>query len=401
MNAINWEKRLRTVLPGHEIGHSTGQELVTLIHDLGSRQQAAQVREPNQEATAAKPPNPKPWGDHTFDGVDVLIVDQNLAGLNDQMLLSGDLVSYLARCYSKCGPIVLMNRKPEVTNPFDLTLRPQLSSWCDLEVGDLQIDNPGLWFDEERWEGFRPWRWPVLPRAIETLDECSRLLEGSKNQRLVDVMAITGVVHLLPPAATEFLTGTKSLEETTVEDFLLRSGQGFRSKDRPFDGDHGARVAAARLIKWTEDIIAVAQQLVIDVPRLAEILPARVPKQLVESLVARRPAPLRLRETNPTVATHYSTLSKWAARDLWWRDALLDDPTLANESYSDPTLLEANKFCEDVSRFGPVEACRGFVANIEATNTRRWIVDSTHEIWKNLTPHPREVQYYPPTRLAM
>ena len=103
-----------------------------------------------------------------FDRADVLLVDYDLFAFNRDEYLTGAMVAYMARCYSGCGVIVGVNELGP--NPFDLTLIDNTDSFADLTIGDVQIDNRGLWFgitDDPQPGRFRPWSWPALLDAAE------------------------------------------------------------------------------------------------------------------------------------------------------------------------------------------------------------------------------------------
>ena len=52
--------------------------------------------------------------------------------------LTGEIVAYLVRCFSKCKLIVGLNQYG--INPFDLTLRGDLDSFADLNLGQNQLE---------------------------------------------------------------------------------------------------------------------------------------------------------------------------------------------------------------------------------------------------------------------
>ena len=84
--------------------------------------------------------------------------------------LTGEIVAYLVRCFSCCKLVIGLNQYG--SNPFDLTLRGDLNSFADLNLGEKQLDNPSLW--KSNWEDseqeFRPWSWPNLCDLLHDYD---------------------------------------------------------------------------------------------------------------------------------------------------------------------------------------------------------------------------------------
>src|SRR5439155_26063326 len=88
-------------------------------------------------------------GEVAFDVASILVVDYDLLRLERATYLTGELVAYFARCYSRCGIIVGLNQFGDKT--FDLTLRGHPESYADLNIGGKQLHNRGLWV--ESWGG--------------------------------------------------------------------------------------------------------------------------------------------------------------------------------------------------------------------------------------------------------
>ena len=74
----------------------------------------------------------------SVDDASIFVVDYDL--LEATGLSNGDVVAYLARCFSKCG-LILGYKYGD--NAFDLTLRGEPGSFTDLYVGGEQLGNPG------------------------------------------------------------------------------------------------------------------------------------------------------------------------------------------------------------------------------------------------------------------
>src|SRR5579864_3344441 len=152
--ARDWASQIEKVCPPDFTVESIAQEqLVEMISQLEARRKNA--RKPAGSRAEST--------QNRFDDADILVIDYDLLDLRDQTYLTGENVAYLARCYSRCGIIVGLNQFGP--NDFDLSLKGHPESFADLNVGGEQIGNPGLW--SAKWNGFRPWHWPLLPAAVE------------------------------------------------------------------------------------------------------------------------------------------------------------------------------------------------------------------------------------------
>jgi hypothetical protein len=102
------------------------------------------------------------WPESRLDEASMLIIDYDLLE-SFNPFVTGEEVSYLGRCFSKCGLIIGMNQFDRRGQPtsFDLNLRGHPKSFADLNISSIQLDNPGLWSKKRCL--FRPWCWPQLP----------------------------------------------------------------------------------------------------------------------------------------------------------------------------------------------------------------------------------------------
>jgi hypothetical protein len=231
--ARDWRSKIEAVCPADFVAESFLQsQLVDTISQLEERRKDARKR---QGANGA-------WTDNKFDEADILIIDYDLLNLNKQNYLTGENLAYLARCYSRCKIIVGLNEFG--TNDYDLSLKGHPESYADLNLGGQQVSNPGLWTG--KWDGFRPWHWPLLPVALQAYERRVRELKGNLDETIVSFLGFKdNDVQSLPRSTKEFL-GRKDIAKTTFRQFVMASGNGLRRKDAPFDDDSVARVAAAR-----------------------------------------------------------------------------------------------------------------------------------------------------------
>src|ERR1035437_7156715 len=97
-----WRDQLASVpaLQAARVEPLGGEELQTAIRLLAQRQLSARdTRRPAEYEPACE-----------FDSCDILLVDYDLIGLANVSAVTGEDVAYLARCYSRVGIIVTLNR---------------------------------------------------------------------------------------------------------------------------------------------------------------------------------------------------------------------------------------------------------------------------------------------------
>ena len=164
---------------------------------------------------------------HAADTADVIIVDYDLIhySLHGD---TGNTLAYLLRCYTTCGIIVVLNEYGN--NVFDLTLGRMDPSFGDLDLGELQLGNVGLWSRDVR--GYRPWHWPVIPDARLDFERCVDDAEQSLNERIVEVLELERVLDWIPHSVRERLSRPKRIEELTFLDSVTTSLGGVANKDR-------------------------------------------------------------------------------------------------------------------------------------------------------------------------
>lgn len=204
-------------------------------------------------------------GSNPFDEAAILIVDYDLLRLYKDFL-TGEAVAYLARCFSRCGFIVALNQYG--SNNFDLTLKGHPRSFADLNLGSQQIGNGGLWSEDKL--GFRPWSWPLLPRAEGALQRRATALQQHIDVPILSYLSIPeDIATTFPRNVMEFLdigkNGHKHLNEITFRDFVSKSQNGLKGKDAlskigadddgAFSDELIARIAASRIGKWLERLV--------------------------------------------------------------------------------------------------------------------------------------------------
>ena len=217
------------------------------------------------------------WGyERTLlDEASIFIVDYDLLYSTAGDFLTGELVAYLARCFSECGLIVGYRYGD---NAFDLTLRGQPESFADLYVGGRHLSNPGLWGVTEATEvGFRPWCWPILPNYLrdfeKKVEDVKESLAG--DAPICQVLGLTPELFaMLPRSISQFLGAEPA--ETTFRRFVTESDNGLKQRDATdaVSEDVLARVGATRISKWLERLVLPEQDILVDAPHLVSRYPS-------------------------------------------------------------------------------------------------------------------------------
>jgi hypothetical protein len=381
-----WHERLIALPPVNAafiVEQLDNEEFRQILGELEERRRAAR-----RSVDSARAPQKC-----RFDDADLLVVDYDLLEFGTDSYVTGEGVAYLARCYSRCGPVVTLNQY--VKSGFDLTLRGHPGSFADLNIEGGQLGNPGLW--SQPFRGFRPWSWPLLPWSVEAMRERAAELVGHLDEPILTFLGFPReAIESLPRSTQEFLAADAPVEEVTFRAFVDQSGSGLRPRDKVAGDEAYAHIAAARVGKWLEDVVLPGQDILVDAPHLA----ARFP-----SLLAGDP-------TDPAAWDATATLSpadsgrrgqEWTSglreellegarfpRTYWLSRPAFFWPVVAQNSaipeVGDPWSAFRTDlvFCEDVSRFLPRAACREFVADLPSPFVRRYVVDPESQVAREL-----------------
>ncbi len=387
-----WRERLRLipeVKQAFEVLGVDNKEFTTGFKELEARRRSAR----NGSSRYSK-------SEVAFDTAAILVIDYDLLRVEHEGYLTGEAVAYLARCYSHCGFIVGLNQFGG-ENPFDLTLRGYPESYADLNMGSRQLDNRGLW--AEPWEGFRPWQWPLLPIACQAFEDRVNELQARLDSQIVQHLRLSEeVVRTLPRDARDFLAKKEAIDEVTFRSFALSSGQGLRSRDKPLDDEQLARIAAARVAQWVESYLLSGQDILVDAPHLAYRYPSLLAGDVGNLETWNGTTRLSGRGTpglRTEVLDQFAFPLAWVSRPAWnWsRISTLELIKEVKEPWSiqRPDWV----FCEDLSKFVPLEAAREFVADVDSPFARRFVSNPQSELVAPLRDKLLEVDYRPQERL--
>jgi len=309
-----------------------------------------------------------------FDEVSTFIIDFDLLKLDP--LLTGEDVTYLVRCFSRCGLIIGLNQYGH--NIFDLTLKGHPESYADLNIGSEQLDNPGLWGGGAK--EFRPWHWPKLPAFIESFQERVKDVVTHPDALIFDVLEMKDIAPILPKSVSQFISGrARSLPaKMTFRQFVINSGNGLRSRDRTATDEMVGWIGAARVSKWLERLVLPGQDILVDAPHLVSRYP---------SLLKGNSSDVNNwnRTTNfgsyKSLSLDHSRIEEfrfkkehWLSRPAWLWEGISSCQRI--KEVSEPWKRETTNFvfCEDSSNFHSRKTCTEFVAQLDSPYVRRYIL---------------------------
>lgn len=329
-----------------------------------------------------------------FDDVDILILDYDLLHIDEQRArYTGEGLARLARTFTKCGAIVVVNQFRNAH--FDLSLRGNLWSHADLNLNADLLDRPGLWVDGP-WKGFRPWSWQTLYRAVETQRARENLLVSRLGEPIIEVLRMGEEdVLSLSDSAFGFIApdadGFSALDGRTFKGFLKDTVDG-RDALATVDSDptSASRFVAARIGKWLEREVLGPQDALVDVPHLLERYPFILGKDVAE-LDAWNAAihdPETLKRETPDGC--WFEPSEFLTRPAVWRHRFEADTEIADLRYRfDYSGVPAFVFLEDTSEFAPLSDATEFRTGHHNAFDRRF------------ARYVENFRYAPQRRLAM
>jgi hypothetical protein len=319
-----------------------------------------------------------------FDDVDILAVDYDLLHLDDAGgRTTGEGVARLARTFSKCGVIVVMNqyKGPQ----FDLGMRGHLDSLADVNVDANLIGSPALWNDLAPAElQFDPTTWIPLAKLYAAARELSASFEAGGFG--VKIMPLIGLAEdglsELSDTAFGFLSvdaeTTVELAGYTVDQFLQRS-----LSDELVETlkNHSPKTlfdfAAFRIAKWLDRAVLRPMDVLIDALHLVDRLPFLMDPQKTDATNA---ADWSQAAAEPAQTLRWEVLEKYKNEKAslvlgrivfdWFRLSNDDAIDKLQDAYLD---LQQDRFhlAEDTSRFVTREKLTRYRADFHNFRDRR------------------------------
>jgi hypothetical protein len=345
--------RLAEALPAMRVSCSSGDALQSALAVLHDRRTAARDGQAVTESC-------------TFDEVDVLVIDFDLAKLPTTSLASGEMLAYLARCYSSCGVIVGLNQFGD--NTFDLTLAKGAMSYADLNIGALQVTRPSLWSTVPRDGGLAAWAWSPIPAALDALQRRTDWIQPRLDEPMND--SLGELFSLVMPRG--LLTELGHAGEMTWR--LWVQSRALQRKDKvPTDADQ-ARVAAARVAHWLERVVLPTQDILVDAPHLVSRYPGLLANAADSDdwdATCDRGLSARMNYAvlEPCLLPNWQ---QWLSRPAWlWPN--VRELAVAQTWEALPEQMADVVFCEDVSRFEPPSAATAFDCGLRTAFARRYV----------------------------
>lgn len=353
-------------VPGHTLdADAIGvEDFAKELKELSKRQDSLRESKSHHDEPTAD-------GGLTIDKTDVFVVDYDLVKtFPSEGFLTGEQVSYAARCFSACKLIMGLNQYGH--NTFDLTLKGHPESWADVNIGEKQLDNRALWGGDS---DFRPWYWQHIPKYLEAYTARVEHVGKNLDVKLPILLGIENEAKTLPKGSLEFFGGDFS--RMNAKNFATESGNGLRGRDKHATPGMVARITAARLSKWLERELLPGQDILVDAPHLV----SRFPSLLTDE---------------PTIRDSWNRTARFAdarrvgidakriedfefKNDFWLSRAVWHSKQLTNftkiSEVKTPWVKKSPKFvfAEDASKFYRENECRQFLASLDSPYVRRYV----------------------------
>ena len=362
--AKNWANRIREAYIGAEVHVADVDGFRELLELINGRRVAWRGSEGQMGI-------PLP---HKADTSDVIVVDYDLIDYSETGDTTGNRLAYLLRCFTGCGFIIILNEYGP--NTFDLNLGTPSGPdhFADLHIGAEQIGNPGLW--NAHFYGYRPWHWPIVPIAVNQFEQCVIDVQKNIDSPILEFLDLRRLIHWLPQRAWEFLSGKQEIEEVTFRTFAESASGGVSIKDRLIP-EQVARVAAARIVCLLNLIIIPEQNLLVDAPHLVSRFPSLIREGREDLTIWNKlcdPIDQGVEDLlSDDLKEHKFIKPHWLWRPAWyWPDVNKDENI---DEVRDPWVSTEFDwvFCENISRFVPLEFTLDFRALVSPPFIRRYI----------------------------
>lgn len=324
------------------------------------------------------------WSPMRIDGADILVVDYDLTLIEKGARHTGEQVARLARLYSNCGYVIVMNQYPGVG--FDLTLKGHLESYADLNIDAKLLGTPSLW-SKPADGGFAPWYWDDIPKLTDSRRALAAQLSKDKafDIPIVEILQMPPtVINNLGDTAFAFIDpsseGLADFSEATIRKFLMNLSE-HKDADKLLSKmpEFAARTAVSRIGKWLSRVLLGSQDILIDVPHLLARMPFLVnPAHKVPSDTAGWNTLLEL----GTNAIHddvvagcaFGRAMDWIGKPAFWWPEIESMPLVdeLRDAFDYETFPDIT-FAEDTSRFIAFDEATEFRAGFHNIYDRRYV----------------------------
>ena len=376
--ASDWAGKICSSYPAAEVKTVGAEEFEELLQVVNLRR--TEWRKDNHDCGMVV--------EHEVDEKDVVVVDYDLLEYSKTADTTGSRLAYLLRCFTTCGFIVVLNAHGP--NIFDLSLSSPSEDFADLHIDGRQLENPGLWRSE--FKGYRPWHWPVIPEVTGKFKLCVDDVRIHFEESVFDFFGLDRVIDAIPWRVHEFLTSNgTSAEGVTFRQFIELSHSGKETKDELVLAQM-CRAAAARIGTLLNSIILPDQNALVDAPHLASRFPSLIKggRETIETWDSL---------CNPTASDMSEILDErleqykfkqphWLWRPAWYWPEISRDEEI--EEVRDPwKSAEENvkwAFCENVSRFLPIECVQPFRALVSPPFMKRFLLNQRSAVAEKFVP---------------
>lgn len=372
-NADEWVEAIsRAVGPDHSVERL--QDPIPAIQELVDRKIAA--TDPERKCF-------DPEAAVRLDDIDILVVDFDLihidAGGNRT---TGEGVARLAKAYSKCGLVVVLNQYLSVD--FDLSMTGHLTSFADVNVDARTVGEPSLWLAECDTD-FKPSYWSPLLDVLPKRRRCAaEFVDAFDEPMLAKIGLGPEDLRGISDVAFSFLSDTANalsqLADITGRAFLEKV-LGAEESEAVIASSRmiAANLLVSRLAKWLDRGIARPLEAVADAAHLALQRPYLLdatPDDLLNENYWRQ---LRGVEADRLIqrvrdVAYLEKPSLLVGKPLFAVGRLERDGEVARlaDAYEYPMTADM-VFAEDTSRFIPRAAARPFRAGFKNFHDRRFV----------------------------
>jgi len=215
-----------------------------------------------------------------FDDIDIAIIDYDLLHLDDEgNRTTGEGVARLARFYSNCGLIAVLNqfiKEPQ----FDLGMRGHLHSFADINLNSELIGYPSLWSQTGIDGEFNPTTWTPLPKLVDASKWLTcKIQEVGMDAPIMPIIGLENdVLHQLSDYAYETIDQSArtddDLAKLTIRDYLYGIiGTELTDILSKNSGNIHLNFASFRIIKWLERSVLRPLDVLIDAHHLLNRMP--------------------------------------------------------------------------------------------------------------------------------
>lgn len=317
-----------------------------------------------------------------FDDFDILVVDYDLIHIDKGgNRTTGEGVARLAKAYSRCNLVVVLNQFSKVD--FDLTMTGHLESWADVNIDARSVGEPSLW--QAGGSDFAPSYWAPL---LELADQRKAFAEKLAGQMDAPILAalelstddLTGISDQAFAFLSESAKALDQLGTVTSAEFIRQS---LAKKDADAllasPPEFAARLVASRIAHWLDRSVWRPLDALIDAAHLIERRPYLTTATADQMLDLGWWASLRngelgaLREEVKAAAL-LGQVSRLVGKPVF-SNARLEADALSTElanAYDYPPTADV-VFAEDTSRFVERSAAKEFRAGFGNFNDRRFV----------------------------